>query len=176
MEKEFFRECIRCEVYGNRNLNFVEKALCKYFQSSTNCVYLIRKMMYLYDCGKINRLRSLVIRKQLINKYAVHIYPTALIGKGLNIPHPCSIVINGRAVIGENFTIRQNCTIGVKDVEDEYGPAPKIGNNVNMGAHSILLGDIMVTDDVLIGANSLLISDAAVPGVYVGSPAKRLNK
>ena len=176
MDKSFYKKCIQYEVYGNKKLNFMEKLIKKYFAATTNCVFMIRKMQYLYNKGAFNRLRSLIIRKKLITKYSVHIYPDAKIGLGLYIPYPCCIVINGRSIIGSNFTILQNCTIGIKSLDDEYGPAPKIGNNVKMYANSIILGDINVVDDVVLGANSLLLKDALVSGVYLGSPAKLFEK
>ena len=172
MDKAFYKKCIQQEVYGNQKLNPVSKLLKKHFGATTNCVYMIRKMMYLYGRGKIGRLRSLLIRKKLMTKYSVHVYPTAEIGLGLYIPHPCSIVINGRSKIGENFVILQNCTIGTKYPNDPYGPAATIGNNVSMYANSIIIGEITVADNVTLGANSMLNKDALVPGAYFGSPAK----
>lgn len=55
------------------------------------------------------------------------------------------------------------------------GDAPTIGDNVEMGAHSIILGAICVGNNVVIGANSMLISDAIDSGIYVGSPAKLIS-
>lgn len=172
MDKAFYKKCIQYEVYENKKLNPITRLLKKHFGATTNCVYMIRKMMYLYGRGRIGRARSLLIRKRLMTKYAVHIYPTAEIGLGLYIPHPCAIVINGRSKIGENFVILQNCTIGTKYPNDPYGPAATIGNNVSMYANSIIVGEVTVTDNVTLGANSMLNKDALVPGAYFGSPAK----
>ena len=173
MDKAFYKKCIQHEVYENQKLNPVSKFLKKHFGATTNCVYLIRKMMYLYGRGKIGRVRALLIRKKLITKYSIHIYPTVEIGLGLTIPHPCSIVINGRTKIGENFYVLQNCTIGTKFPDEfPYGPAATIGNNVSMYANSIIIGEITVADNVKLGANSMLNKDALVPGAYFGSPAK----
>ena len=176
MDKNFYKKCIQHEVYKNKN-NPISNIIYKYFAASTNCVFLIRKMMYLYSKGgTFNKLRALIIRKKLITKYSVHIFPSVQIECGLYIPHPCAIVINGRCVIGKNFTILQNCTIGVKSLDNEYGPAAKIGNNVKMYANSIILGDINIADDVILGANSMLLKDALIPGVYIGSPAELFIK
>ena len=169
MDKTFYKKCIQYEVYGNKKLNPISKIICKYFSNTANCIFLIRKMMYLYDKGMLNKIRALAIRKKLITKYAVHIYPSVKIGLGLYISHPCAIVINGKCEIGDNFAIWQGCTIGSKA---EDSPAPKIGNNVKIYTNSIILGDITITDNVVIGANSLLNKDALVPGTYFGSPAK----
>lgn len=172
MDKKFYKNCIQHEVYRNKNLNIVSKLLYKYFAAATNCVYMIRKMIYLYDKGRINKFRAFIIRKRLITKYGVHVYPTIKIGLGLYIPHPSSIIITGHCAIGDNFTILQNCTVGIKHIENEEGPAPNIGNNVKMCASSMIIGGIVVADNVTIGANSMLLNDAVAPGMYLGSPAK----
>ena len=99
------------------------------------------------------------------------ISPKAQIGPRFTIYHPMGIVIGPGSRIGSNFIIRQNCTVGQKNM---IGDAPTIGNNVEMGANSLILGAICVGNDIRLGANSLLISDAPNSGTYVGSPAKRL--
>ena len=95
-------------------------------------------------------------------------------GKGFHIAHPVGIVI-GRCDIGEDFTIYQNTTIGVKHPGDEAKELlPHIGNRVRLAAGSIVLGSITISDDVTIGANSLVIKDICEAGIYVGSPARKI--
>ena len=105
-----------------------------------------------------------------MRRYGIHMTPGTKIGKGLRIAHPTSIVVT-HCEIGENFTIYQNCTIGQKFYKS--GWYPKIGYNVTLYANSSIIGDVTVADNVVIGANSLLVKDALEPGNYVGSPAVR---
>lgn len=89
--------------------------------------------------------------------------------------HPVGIVI-GKCTIGEHFTIYQNCSIGTKTFGDEVkGLSPIIGNNVRMYAGSMVFGDSSICDDVVIGANSVVIKSIAESGTYVGSPAKKIG-
>ncbi|MGF1793559.1 hypothetical protein L4D21_23495 [Photobacterium profundum] len=72
------------------------------------------------------------------------------------IPHPIGIVIgkeNG-VTIGEGCTIMQNVTIGVKNLNQKKGP--DIGNNVFIGANCVIVGDITIEDNVIIGAGSFI--------------------
>lgn len=95
---------------------------------------------------------------------------------GLRIYHPTSIVLTN-AIIGENFTIFQNCTVGQKyGGKQGYGMIPHIGNNVSMYAGSSIIGNVTVADNVVIGAHSCLVKDALEAGVYIGLPAKKLYK
>lgn len=132
-------------------------------------------MWYLYSCGKFKRIISKIIYKKIIRKYGCIIYPNAKVGKGFNIVHPVGIVI-GQCTIGEDFTIYQNCTIGVRRENDESkGLIPVVGNNVRLCSSSLIIGAVNITDNVTIGANSLIIHDIECSGTYVGNPAKKVR-
>lgn len=79
--------------------------------------------------------------------------------------------------IGKNFTCLQNCTIGAKNLGmNNYEDTPCIGNNVTLYANSLIIGKVNIADNVIVGANSCLLTDADVcGGVYTGSPAKIRN-
>lgn len=48
----------------------------------------------------------------------------------------------------------------------------KIGNNVFIGAETVVLPNVTIGDNVIVGANSTVTKDLASDGVYVGSPAR----
>lgn len=95
------------------------------------------------------------------------------VGSGLRIFHGGCLVVHPNTKIGNNVTLRQCTTIGAKEGET---CAPNIGNNVNIGPNSVLLGSIKIGDNAIIGASSLVISDVPVGGVYGGNPARDLRK
>ncbi len=123
------------------------------------------------------RGRARLIKHKLLTKYSISLNLNAEIDLGLYIPHPIAIVIT-ECKIGKNFTIHQGCTIGQKYKNGQVGEwnIPVIGDNVRMFAGSMIIGDVRVADDVKLGANSVLMKDALSSGVYVGTPAKRLEK
>ena len=51
----------------------------------------------------------------------------------------------------------------------------KIGNNVFIGADSVVLPDVTIVDNVIVGANSTISKSLLKPGVYAGSPAKYIK-
>lgn len=122
--------------------------------------------------GGLRRIRAKLIYLKIWRKYGCCIYPYAKVGVGFHIAHPVGLVI-GCCEIGENFTIFQNCTIGVRDENGEArGLTPTIGSGVTMFAGSMVLGKVNVSDGCVIGANSVVIRDCPIAGSYVGSPAK----
>lgn len=60
------------------------------------------------------------------------------IGRGFKIGHWGTIVINPAARIGHNFNISQGCLIG--NAQGRRKGVPVIGNNVQMGANSLIIG------------------------------------
>jgi putative colanic acid biosynthesis acetyltransferase WcaB len=95
------------------------------------------------------------------------------VGKGLCIFHGQGLVVNEDSVLGEYVTLRHNTTIGNKY---EGGKSPEFGNNINIGANSVILGDIKIGDGVIIGAGSVVTKDIPAGVVVVGNPARIINK
>ncbi|MBQ8620802.1 MAG: serine acetyltransferase [Oscillospiraceae bacterium] len=145
---------------------------CRYLNPELNAVYLIRRKQFLESRGRLGKLFSRFCHVVLMRRYGIHITQGTVIGKGLRIAHPTSIVVT-HCEIGENFTIYQNCTIGQKKWKS--GEYPTLGNHVTMYAGSCIIGAVKVADDVVLGANSILLQDADQAGVYVGTPARRIE-
>lgn len=101
----------------------------------------------------------------------IEIYYSATIGKAFKINHGVGTVIGARCKLGDNCTIHQNCTIG-----DRNGGRPTIGNNVMIYAGSMVLGDISIGSNSIIGANSVITQSFPENSVLVGTPAKIIKK
>jgi serine O-acetyltransferase len=91
------------------------------------------------------------------------------VGRNFIIDHFGGIVISGYAKFGDNCRIRNGVVVGLRHVEDKR--APVIGNNVDIGAGAKLLGPIRIGDNVLIGANAVVMSDVPDNSIAVGVPA-----
>lgn len=180
MDKYFYKQCIDVEVDHwslKGDLNVIRKIQFRYLQPESNAIYLIRKKQYVAEkTGLVNRIRVRFLEARLMRRYGIHVGDRCKIDIGFKIFHPNSIVFND-VEIGKNFLVEHNCTIGLKNF-DEYGQGrglPRIGNNVRLMTGSSLFGDITVCDDVTIGANSVVIRSISEPGVYVGSPARKVK-
>ncbi len=91
------------------------------------------------------------------------------IGRNFVIDHSGGIVISGYAKFGDNCRIRNGVVVGLRRLDEPY--APRIGDNVDIGAGAKILGPINVGDNVLIGANAVVICDVPNNCVAVGVPA-----
>lgn len=75
-----------------------------------------------------------------------------------NLPHGIKgIFITDTSEIGENVTIFQQVTIGLKDFSGDRGPI--IGNNVVIGTGAKIIGPVKIGNNVKIGANCIVVKD-----------------
>ncbi|OGR12572.1 MAG: hypothetical protein A2097_12000 [Desulfobacula sp. GWF2_41_7] len=97
---------------------------------------------------------------------------TLAIGPGLRIYHGDGIVIASGAVIGRGMTIEHQVTIGNRiGHEGELG-CPTIGDDVFIGVGAKVLGAIRIGNNVRIGANSVVLHDVPDNATVVGVPGR----
>lgn len=105
------------------------------------------------------RLAAKRLQLKLISTFNVDIMLGAKIGTCPKIHHFANVVISKFAEIGDNLSIKQGVTIGVKNI-DQPDYYLKIGHNVDIGANSCIISDaITVGDNVTIGAMSFVNKD-----------------
>jgi serine O-acetyltransferase len=91
------------------------------------------------------------------------------LGRNFVIDHFGGIVISGYAKFGDNCRIRNGVVVGLRHVEEKC--APMVGNNVDIGSGAKLLGPIRIGNNVLIGANAVVMCDVPDNCIAVGVPA-----
>ena len=94
----------------------------------------------------------------------------ATVGRNFVIDHFGGIVVSGFATFGDNCRIRNGVVVGLARNEDPC--APSIGDNVDIGAGAKVLGRIRIGNNVLIGANAVVIRDVPDNSIAVGVPAR----
>ena len=129
--------------------------------------FMLRFKHRLYKMGlkRTSRVLDFIVRIL----YACDIPASAQIGKNCILTHHgLGVVIHPRAKIGNNCKIFQHVTIGSR-----YGAdPPEIGDRVYIGEKSSVLGRIKIGNNVKIGAHSLVLTDLPDNCVAVGIPAK----
>ena len=114
---------------------------------------------------------ALYLRSRISEVFAVDIHPGARIGKGIMFDHATSVVIGETAVIGDDFSMLHEVTLGGtgKVGGDRH---PKIGKGVMIGAGAKVLGNILVGEGARIGAGSVVLEDVPPFTTVAGIPAR----
>lgn len=152
------KRCLQREVMISEQAFSWWKTLHKAFKCPDRRFYFWWRIAnYLYRSSKAKKI-AIRINRNLRKKYGLDIKIGSVIGQGLSISHYVGIVISEHCVIGENFRIKQNVTIGVKQ-NDQPGKI-YIGDHVEIGANSCIIGDgLHIGDNVTIGAMSFINKD-----------------
>lgn len=105
----------------------------------------------------------------------IEIHPGAVIGSEFFIDHGSGVVIGETTIIGDNCTIYSGVVLGGTSLKKEKRH-PTIGDNVVIGTGAKILGPITVSDNVRIGANSVVVNDVPPNSVVVGVPGKIVSR
>ena len=101
----------------------------------------------------------------------IEIHPAAKIGQRFFIDHGAGVVIGETSEIGDDVLMYQGVILGGVSLQKKKRH-PTIGNNVMIGAGTIILGPIHIGDGARIGAASLVIKDVPAYAVAIGVPAR----
>ncbi len=117
----------------------------------------------------------------------VFIGPFVEIQKGVKIG--ARTKIQSHSFVCELVQIGEDCFIGhgvmfINDLFQDGGPAngdqskwkeTRIGNNTSIGSNATIL-PVAICSNVVIGAGSVVTKNITQPGVYAGSPAKKIRE
>ncbi|SJZ58956.1 serine O-acetyltransferase [Cetobacterium ceti] len=136
------------------------------------------EIQYIYIYRKYNSCKNRIIKKILYYFYRIYSFLFGFqisleckIGKGLNINHWGSIVINPGVELGENINLHPGITIGQENRGKRKG-APIIGNSVWIGANVVIVGKINIGNNVLISPNTFINFDVPDNSIVIGNPGK----
>lgn len=157
----------------NKLIDYMKKLYTVMMFPSQRAVIRIRISIFYSNKGL--KILARYSRNKLLKKYSIDLSDNTKIGSNLAIPHPVGIVLGNLVEIGDNVTIYQNVTLGAKKDSEGNLVYPKIGNNVSIFTGSTVIGDVQVGDNVIIGANSVVIADCISNSIYAGNPSKRIK-
>jgi putative colanic acid biosynthesis acetyltransferase WcaB len=103
--------------------------------------------------------------------FHMELHWTLSVGEGLRIFHGYCLVIHPCSRIGRHVTLRHCVTLGNKRHTRE---APVLMDNVEIGAHTVIIGSVIIGPNAIVGAGSVVTKDVPSGSVVAGNPAKVL--
>ncbi len=117
-----------------------------------------------------NKYLKIILWNRFTRKNDSYIGRNVLIGRNFHIMHFSGVFIGDGVKIGNNCTLYHQVTIG----KDE-GCYPVLKDNVTVFAGAKIFGDVVIGNNVIIGANSVVTKDIPDNTIVAGIPAKILG-
>ncbi len=101
----------------------------------------------------------------------VQIHPTTPIGRGLAILHFGAVVLCRECSIGDHCLLHHHVSI----VTTNNRQGPRIGDHFYAGVGAVLIGNLVVADNVICGAGAVVTRSVPADAIVGGSPARILR-
>jgi len=142
------------------------------FSHSLHMVLLVRLGQDCYRIPLLGKLFGFLVEYFIRIVFGSDISCRAKIGPGFVIQHGHDIVIGSEVTIGSGCKIFNGVTLGNKDVSvNAFGEQPTVGNGAVFCTGAKILGPLSIGDNVVVGANSVLLRDCPSNTVFAGVPA-----
>jgi serine acetyltransferase len=136
-----------------------------------------------YRLPLLGKPLSLIFDRILLYTHGIDLASNSIDVKALSISHPCGILLGGNGIVSTGrVAIMAGAKFAGRSPSDpEYLRRHRerrvfvLGDNVVIGANSVILGPVEICDNVVIGALSLVNKSIFEPGVYVGIPVRKLS-
>lgn len=175
--KEDFIEYIKANQLANKKLGKRLRIFHIIGFGETIWVFLSlrRRLEYIKNC-KSGLLWKIYFRVlyYMFTRQSIRLgfsIPINTLGKGICIPHRGTVFINSKAKIGDYCKLHVCTNIGGHD-----GGVPVIGDRVYIGPGAKIFGDIVIANDIVVGANAVVNKSFSEPGITIGGiPAKKIS-
>jgi sugar O-acyltransferase (sialic acid O-acetyltransferase NeuD family) len=133
-------------------------------------------------CELWTRLRSLALRFPAVLSPDAVVNECVSIGEGTVVMD--GVVINSGATIGCGAILNTNSTVEHDVVVEDWvhiAPGATISGGVTIGRFSMIgvgatvIEGIRIAPGCMVGAGTTVVRDLTEPGIYVGSPARRIK-
>ncbi len=143
------------------------------YHTGLQAVSMYRESHELWLKGEKEKAREINYKAHQLTGCDIH--PGATIGKRFFIDHATGVVIGETTEIGDDVSIYQGVTLG--GVSTNKGKRhPTIGNHVVVGCNASVLGAIRIGNNVRIGAGSVVLKDVPDDCTVVGVPGRIVRK
>jgi serine O-acetyltransferase len=175
--KRELKEFINSDMYRyNKNISYKNLIRLIIKNPGFRYIYLLRKCNhYLYKKKYLKYYFLFYLLRKYRYKFGFDIPLDCAIDKGFYLSHFGGVVINPRANIGKNINVFPGVTIGETYRGKKKG-VPTIGNNVWIGSHAIIIGNIKIGNNVLIGPGAYISFNVPNNSVVIGNPGKIISK
>lgn len=164
---------IKADLYRYQPKSYSFGVLLKGFRSQGFKYMFFRRVRDHYGRKSLIGMLANLFLYRYTYKYGFQI--GGKIGVGFYIGHFGTIVVSTLAKIGDNCNIAHGVTIGAARRGVKKG-APTLGNQVWIGTNAIIVGKIIIGDDVLIAPGAYVNNSVPSHSLVIGNPSQIIAK
>jgi serine O-acetyltransferase len=138
----------------------------------TESYLLYHKSLFLKSLGALFYPLYFIITYYILD---IDIPPDAKIGSGLYV-HNRGIIFTSSVIAGKNLSLIGPLTIGVKGFGETETERPRLGDHVTIFTGARIVGGVKLGNYVYVGANAVVVKNAASYSIVGGVPAKLIRK
>jgi sugar O-acyltransferase (sialic acid O-acetyltransferase NeuD family) len=133
------------------------------------------------------RIASLLSDAHL--KFYTAIHPSAVISKdaiiGIGTVIMANAVVNTGTLVGRHCIINTSATVDHDNTLGDYvhlspgthtSGTVSIGDSTWIGVGAVVNNNISICEDCIVGAGSVVVRNILEPGIYIGTPARKLAR
>lgn len=132
----------------------------------------------------LGKLLALLIDRSLLVMYGLDVTSASIDVAKLSIGHPGGILLGGNGIVspGRVAVMAGVKFVGRSPLDQEFIAASRVrrtfvlGDNVVIGANSVLVGPLSICDNVIIATMSLVNKSIEEPGTYAGIPVRKISE
>jgi serine acetyltransferase len=158
----------------------VKNLLRGIYLSSIQIAFLIRLSRSASRFGVFGKAISIALDNLMLTLYGIELTARTLDIKQLVVGHSTGVVLGGNGI---RCTGRLHLSSGVvfaRRYSLDAGTEPDvffdIHGDLTVGANTVILGPIKICGPVTLGALTLVTRDILEPGVYIGTPARKIDE
>lgn len=132
-------------------------------------IHIVEHWLYNHHLNVIAQM----LRRGVRILFSADVPPQMQIGRGTVFPHDAlGCVFHPNVKIGKNCKILHGVTMGGRA---GHKGLPIIGDNVVIGTHAQIVGNVRIGNNSIVGAGAIVTHDVPDNVVVVGNPAKILR-
>ena len=128
----------------------------------------------------VGKALSILTDNLMLTLYGIELTSRSLDIRKLVVGHSTGVVLGGNGIRCSGTLHLSSGVVFGRRYGRSDAPEPEvffdIDGDLTIGANSVLLGPLRIKGPTTIGALTLVAHDIEVPGVYVGTPARRLDR
>jgi serine acetyltransferase len=158
----------------------VKNLLRGIYLSSIQIDFLIRLSRAASRFGVFGKAISIALDNLMLTLYGIELTSRKLDIKHLVVGHSTGVVLGGNGIRCTGKLHLSSGVVFARRYSSDAGPEPEvffdIEGDLTVGANTVILGPAKICGPVTLGALTLVTRDILEPGVYVGTPARKIDE